>query len=490
MKGRKSSNSRNSQHSKWEQYHDRSISRRDDKEPCRECGSFVMRGDLYRGYCAWCSADHPYNHKRRRDDPPSDDRHEISNRMNRQNTSGGHYYDKDRRRRSYSRDYERGDYHHDKPTRSDRHYSNDNRPSRSDSNSFTRSRSLSSPRSSRSRRESRKPLYPPPFQDSEADYIFHPSSGYFFEEISGYYYDPKSKIYYSTDQKKYYTYTQDRQRFQEMDDADGMKQMPMTVNSVPQTDAGLDVVAQALKADRKPLPTGTQKISICIKQQPTKGSKKMKRNDVPTTHQTHVVDTKQSKSVKERESDMEKWAQRVKEQQEPSSENLMDAQKRKETIHHLLEQNTIIRTKSGKAVCLICRRKFLTDEDLQKHQELSKLHMFHVSKLKSGTTAYVDRAHQRRSMYKSDEEVLPIVDSTFDIEAPSLEHARKVDVTESVVNPETILDSSNIGNQMLQKLGWKGGALGRSGNRGDEEKNEPSIMHEWNRIEKLAFSKK
>ena len=489
MKGRKSSNARNSPHSKCEQYHDGSISHRDDKEPCRECGSYRMRGDLYRGCCARCSADHPYNHKRRRDNPPSDDHHENSNRMNRQKDSSRYDYEKDRRRRSYSRDYERGDYHHDKYTRSDRHW-NDNRSNRSDSKSFTRSRSLSSPRSSRSRRESRKPLYPPPFQDSEADYIFHPSSGYFFEEISGYYYDPKSKLYYSTDQKKYYSYIQDRQHFQELDDADGMKQMPMTVNSVPQPDSGLDVVAQALKGDRKPLPTGTQKISICIKQQkPTKGSKKMKRSDVPTIHQTNVVDTKQSKSVKEREAVMEKWTQRVKEQQEPSSENVMDTQ-RKETIHHLLEQNTIIRTKSGKAVCLICRRKFLTDEKLQIHQELSKLHMFHVSKLKSGTTSYVDRAHQRRSMYKSDEEVLPIVDSTFDIEAPSLDHARKVDVTESAVNPETILDSSNIGNQMLQKLGWKGGSLGRSGNRGDEEKSEPSIMNEWNRIEKIASSKK
>lgn len=481
MKGRKSSNGRNSPRSKWEKY-DGSNYRPEGKESCRECGYHVMRGDLYRGYCTRCSPDHPYNHKRRRDNPSSNERHENYNRINRSNPR---YNEDDRRRRSYSRDYERGDNFHDEDRRCDRQYREYR--SRSDSYNNPCSRSSSSPRSSRSRHEVRKPRFPPPFQESEADYIFHPSSGYFFEEISGYYYDPKSKLYYSTDQKKYYSYKQDRQRFQELDDAGGASQMPMADKVAPQVDSGLDVVAQALKGDRKPLPTASQKISICIKQQPTKSSKTKKRTDTQSINPTNTMSTKQSKSVKEREADMEKWNQRVKEQDELPSEDLTET--RRKEINHLLETDKVIRTKSGKAVCLICRRKFPTDEKLEQHRELSKLHMHNVSKLKSEITSYVDRAHQRRSMYKSDEEVLPILDASRVIQAPSLEHARDVDASESVI-PESILDSNNIGNQMLQKLGWKGGSLGRSGADGDEKGSNQSIMNEWNRIEKLASSKK
>ena len=441
-----------------------------------------MRDDLYRGYCARCSPDHPYNYKRRRDNRPSNEDDEHSIRMNRPKSS---YYDDDRRGRSYSREYERGDTYHGEERRRDEQF-REHRP-RSNSYNGPRSRTSSFARSSRSRREPQKPRFPPPFQENEADYVFHPSSGYFFEEISGYYYDPKSKLYYATDQKKYYSYAQEQKRFQELDDANGMSQMPMVTNSVPQTDSGLDVVAQALKGDRKPLPTSSQKISICIKQQPTKGSKMKKRTDIPSIRTTDPVDTKQSKSVKEREADMEKWNQRVKEQHEAPSEDAINS--RRKSINHLLEMDKIIRTKSGKAVCLICRRKFPTDEKLEQHRELSKLHSHNISKLKSETSSYVDRAHQRRSMYKSDEDVLPILDPSYDVQAPSLERARNVDMAESV-NPENILDSSNIGNQMLQKLGWKGGSLGRSGADGNEKESNQSIMNEWNRIEKLASSKK
>merc|ERR1712127_905371 len=95
----------------------------------------------------------------------------------------------------------------------------------------------------------------------------------------------------------------------------------------------------------------------------------------------------------------------------------------------------------------------------------------------SSSTEYRDRAKERRSMHGIEntsstgaaDAHLQVVADIADM-GPSLEKARTVLTTETVA-PDQTLDESNIGNKLLQKLGWKkGNSLGRS----DKVSNENS----------------
>jgi len=66
-----------------------------------------------------------------------------------------------------------------------------------------------------------------------------------------------------------------------------------------------------------------------------------------------------------------------------------------------------------------------------------------------------------------------------------------------VVRPEETLNDANVGNKLLQKMGWKsGGALGRKSSGGAEGGGDDgpatktdaasSLKSDWERIESLA----
>jgi hypothetical protein len=100
---------------------------------------------------------------------------------------------------------------------------------------------------------------------------------------------------------------------------------------------------------------------------------------------------------------------------------------------------------------------------------------------------YRDRATERRKMYETDPNtkwtVAPPVDVTLVTDAPSLTKARTVTSTEAVT-PNQMLNETNIGNKMLQKLGWKGGSLGTGKVNGNNH-----LKQDWERIETLAAAK-
>ena len=113
------------------------------------------------------------------------------------------------------------------------------------------------------------------------------------------------------------------------------------------------------------------------------------------------------------------------------------------------------------------------------------------------TAEYRDRAKERRIMHDADSNVTAVaIDPSIVEMGPSLEKARKVTKTETVA-PDQSLGESNVGNQLLQKLGWKsGGSLGRS--RGDDkdggsassvitmENKLDKLKQDWERIEHLS----
>jgi RNA-binding protein 5/10 len=182
-------------------------------------------------------------------------------------------------------------------------------------------------------------------------------------------------------------------------------------------------------------------------------------------------------------------------------------------------------TKTGQPVCLLCRRKFPNIEALQKHEQSSALHKQNLAKKdkdaaetsKSTWTRpdnpsgeYRDRAKDRRSMYGADvsgavpsvasSECSPgaIISSASADFGPNLERARAVAAT-ATVRPSDAFGDSNLGKQLLQKIGWKkGSSLGRKksletrdNSDGTSDRPEGSdaniqMLKEWEKIESAA----
>lgn len=421
--------------------------------------------------------------------------------------------------RNRDRDYDRG---WDRERGRDRSYSHSSHGKGGRGNDYDRDRGRDS--------FSRINKFPPSFDSSSADYVFDPMTGYFYEEHSDYFYDPKSKLYYSNEKKTYYTHEHEKDvtkmsskscakedaHFRIFDEAEGrikMRFVRLASNGSSnggtgdmEIDAGQALV---LQTDSKKMSTAN-KISINIKQKVKKGSGSTS-SSIKKKHskQNAKVDKcKQSQAQKARQEDMEKWSQRVKEVEAEDAQEVVGLTR----AEFGSAKGKVIRTKSGKLVCLLCKRKFTSMEKLIQHEKLSELHKYNVSRLKKGRDSmtsvakkYVDRAHQRRVMYEADQAlVAPILTAPADIMlAPSLTKARCVVATETV-RPEDNLGGSNIGNKMLQKLGWEGGSLGRTsdgtndkagfedkaGENGTSHRGSDRLKQDWERIESLAAQRR
>ncbi|XP_063071515.1 RNA-binding protein 5 isoform X2 [Engraulis encrasicolus] len=121
-----------------------------------------------------------------------------------------------------------------------------------------------------------------------------------------------------------------------------------------------------------------------------------------------------------------------------------------------------------KLACLLCRRQFPNKEGLLRHQQLSDLHKQNLEVLRRSKLSeeeleelerketemkYRDRAAERREKYG--------------IPEPPVPKKRKFTPPQPVVNYEQPtkdgLNSDNIGNKMLQAMGWREGkGLGRN----------------------------
>ncbi|XP_033647533.1 RNA-binding protein 10-like isoform X3 [Asterias rubens] len=129
----------------------------------------------------------------------------------------------------------------------------------------------------------------------------------------------------------------------------------------------------------------------------------------------------------------------------------------------------------SKLICLLCKRQFPSKEILVKHQQFSELHKQNLDSLKqqhqeSGTDMdgsetdyqYRDRAKERRSKFGVDAE-------------PPKKRFRAPKPTIPYEQPTKAgLKEDNIGNQMLQKMGWnKGTGLGKK----QQGRTDPIEVH-------------
>ncbi len=295
------------------------------------------------------------------------------------------------------------------------------------------------------------PEWPPCFDSAGSAFVFDARSGMFYEGVSDFFYDPKSKLYYGNKKGIYYKYNIDiTPPFQ-------------PVQAVQSETAGkyssMDPVA-ILDPSRPEKGIEGSKKSIMIKLK-TKSLKSIKsKSQAPSTEAPDAtVTVTQPRVHKQHELDIDKWSDRQ--------------------VEKRIEDRQFQRTAKGEPMCPLCRRKFPSVEKLLQHEKVSQLHKDNLAKAAQAKneepSRYVDRAEQRRGMYGPDVPVLPKRELSTETVAISSETAPVVD---------SLDNESNVGNQLLRKMGWKEG--GTVGGRSEGPTAASGLVKDWERIEQLA----
>jgi len=340
--------------------------------------------------------------------------------------------------------------------------------------------------------------------------MFDARSGMFYEPHSDFFYDPKTKLYYSNKKQQYFTYQADKKPhvFQPVG---GVASQTAAPGKGTETSSGTN--DKATDKEQKP----KKKIAISLKTAPPKGGGIQSLNEVAAREKTRLI---KENSIKRKESaisavaennavaslvpqshkkhakDMNIWSDRVKEMKE--EDKCTDVQQP--------PSKKVKTTTSGQPICVLCRRKFATLEKLVQHENLSALHKENLAKKvasdaadaakkktkQESDTSYRDRSKERRQMFGSDApesssshaEAL-LAHSLGSGAAP--ERSKPVEV----IRPEeTLNNDTNVGNKLLQKMGWKSGeALGRTGNdtaKGNNNSAANNLKKDWEKIESLA----
>jgi RNA-binding protein 5/10 len=318
--------------------------------------------------------------------------------------------------------------------------------------------------------------WPPRFETHGSSYVFDTRCAMFYQSDCGFFYDPKTKLYYGNKQGAYFRYDESKQPPFEKVQGAVLAQPEESLNQ-------LDPMLSNKSTDRSKKDAGKKMISIKIKSKTLASAKPKKREKV-------VADVKQapvppaagsSQVQKKHGADMDKWSER---QVEKKDEEFKQQEKPKDQVK-------VVKTIKGEPICLLCKRKFPTIEKLNYHEKASALHQENVAKQSSiiktessdpSRTDYVDRAQQRRNMHGTESSIT----------APPLKVPAALPQTNPAGPPPTNhpsenLGQTNIGNQMLKKLGWKSGdSLGRQGGDANQNQVQNAIVKDWEKIEALA----
>mmetsp|Transcript_16004 Transcript_16004/g.34851 ORF Transcript_16004/g.34851 Transcript_16004/m.34851 type:complete len:374 (-) Transcript_16004:195-1316(-) len=366
----------------------------------------------------------------------------------------------------------------------------------------------------------------------------------FYEPFSDFFYDPKTKFYYSNAKKRYFRYDLEKGEFQPIGEegkrgVEGGGQVAQQqgtgggqggdvmiapkVVTAAEEDAVAGVIPPQPASESKPEKVELKpKIAISLKTAlPRKDSGGIKSlNEVTAMEKAKLMEktiqrkesslsaggnssvgindpAALSQSHKEHNKDMDKWSERVKEMRDEENVTCDEAPP---------SSNKVRTTASGQPICVLCRRKFANLEKMRQHERLSALHKENLAKKAAADAAkkkqressetYRDRSKERRLMYGGSLAANP--DSSSSHAEALLAHALNNPSSDAgaaeTVRPEETLNDANVGNKLLQKLGWKSGeTLGRSdGNQNDggaaagDNGVVSNLKSDWERIESLA----
>lgn len=376
-----------------------------------------------------------------------------------------------------------------------------------------------------SRRQRKTEEWPPSFEKDGSAFVFDSRSAMFYEPLSNFFYCPKSKLYYGNKKKTYF-------RYEKTKEPPFVQVQKITTEELEQHgDNG--GVSQEIIIDRKKddLANNSNQASILSKPKIAikLKTKKVKSSSTVTAITTESTATTLSRVKKEQIANIKKWTG-----------------KQVELKHNddfsKTETTKVGTTAKGEPICFVCRRKFPSKDKLRLHEKASELHKKNLLKLQekekrkdngtkrqikedSNNTAnpdeavaiangktntpsveYTDRAEKRRRFHGLDMNALAngipsfrrLSDGNPDLSF--VEPQRQDPITTTTVPGSDLLNETNVGHQMFQRMGWKGSSTsssdqqqqqqnhcdGSDSSRRTNTSSNPHLRKEWDRIEAMA----
>ncbi|XP_036387261.1 RNA-binding protein 5-like isoform X1 [Megalops cyprinoides] len=309
-------------------------------------------------------------------------------------------------------------------------------------------------------------------------YQYDESSGYYYDPQSGLYYDPSSQYYYNSQTQQYLYWDSEKQTY-----------IPAASTTTAQTTTAATTKEPKEKKE-KPKSKTAQQIAKDMERWAKSLNKQKEsfRNCFQALGQARDEDKKESAAADAGFALFEKKQGGGFEKQQLMSELAKSGEEEapvnpvkcalvaaysgdsdpEEAEAERNEEGADKLTDWKKMACLLCRRQFPNKDALLRHQQLSELHKQNLeihrrSKMseaeledlerKETEMKYRDRAAERREKYGIPEPPVPKKKKFF--EPPK---------TLNYEQPtKDGLNSDNIGNKMLQAMGWKEGkGLGRN----------------------------
>ncbi|XP_053577134.1 RNA-binding protein 5 isoform X2 [Bombina bombina] len=312
-------------------------------------------------------------------------------------------------------------------------------------------------------------------------YHYDESSGYYYDPQTGLYYDPNSQYYYNSMTQQYLYWDGEQQTYLPAADAQAAQnavqangasaQAGNTKEGKEKKEKPKSKTAQQIAKDmeRWAKSLNKQKENFKNSFQPL-GSRDEERKESAAADAGFALFEKKG-ALLERQFLPEMMMIMSAEEERPPKMALVaaysgdsDNEDEPQLLPGSLDEDKL--TDWKKLACLLCRRQFPNKDALTRHQQLSDLHkqnldVYRRSKLseqdlealelKEREAKYRDRAAERREKYGIPEPPEPKRKKQFDPAVVNYEQPTKDGI-----------DTSNIGNKMLQAMGWKeGSGLGR-----------------------------
>ncbi|XP_039972388.1 RNA-binding protein 5-like isoform X2 [Xiphias gladius] len=292
-------------------------------------------------------------------------------------------------------------------------------------------------------------------------YQYDESSGYYYDTQTGLYYDPSSQYYYNSETQQYLYWDSEKQTYVPAPSDTSTEQMSTANTTGSSSGTGTTSNKEPKEKKEKPKSKSAQQIAKDMERWAKSLNKQKEsfKSSFQGLGPYKEEDKKESAAADAGFSLFEKKQIggfempalmneqfKITEQETSAKSGLVaayngDSDPEEGSSDRAADEEGKI-TDWKKMVCLLCRRQFPTKEALLRHQQLSDLH-----KLK-----YRDRAAERREKYGVPEPP-----------APKKKFYQPPTPTVSYEQPtKDGLMSDNIGNKMLQAMGWQEGkGLGR-----------------------------
>ncbi|NWI85924.1 RBM5 protein, partial [Pitta sordida] len=287
-------------------------------------------------------------------------------------------------------------------------------------------------------------------------YQYDESSGYYYDPITGLYYDPNSQYYYNALTQQYLYWDGEKETY-----------MPAAEGVTYQQTATTTTTKEVKEKKEKPKSKTAQQVKVKMGLQQAAVPLNTVYRETAALHPVScglkIKGRKLCKQTILYFRLLKTWSAGQRRglvaAYSGDSDNDEDLLERMENEEEKL-------TDWKKMACLLCRRQFPNKDALIRHQQLSDLHkqnmdIYRRSKLseqelealelREREMKYRDRAAERREKYGIPEPPEPKRKKVYDAGTVNYEQPTKDG-----------LDNSNIGNKMLQAMGWReGSGLGR-----------------------------